>query len=351
MGRFFILYFISLVILFNISCLSHFYAAKGVCKSFSITKADKKLQALKGILRVNFVLILLFFLCMFVFSISVTGNGVLTRLTDLIFGVLLLLFFISTVFLFYKLNKTGMRRSPAFVIINILLFPIGFFEYSLADYFKQLILPEKASDETKDIKKALLQKFNTYNLCCSAILTVMLFCFLLSITNKSDNERLFYIAIMSLIIIIRTCGRAIEIIYAFYKDATKPYIKTSSLTNADRLQLAIRSFFELLIIFSGIYCILEQQFIIDYLFDFRYSLQTFAPRYIMLALIDSFKNGTIIGADFVLSSDSVNLPLNQFIRECIVAVFVILQTLTNLVLTLFSIARYTVNDGEDTNGQ
>ncbi len=301
---------------------------------------------MKWILRLNLILILSFFLLLFLDYLLILQNSPAFRVMDILAAVDITLIFVSTVLLFIKLNKAGVRRSPIFILINVLLFPIGFYEYSLADYFKRIIITENMSGDAKDVKKLLLQKFNTYNLCGSLILTVLLFCSLLTVTEHTEAAELFYISIFSLIILIRTCGRSIEIIYAFYKDATKPYIKTSSLTNADRLQLAVKSFFELLIIFAGVYCILGQQFIIDYLFDFRYSPEAFTPRYILLSLIDSFKNGTIIGADFVLSPESIPLPRNQFIRECSVAVFVILQTLTNLVLTLFSIARYTVNDGE-----
>lgn len=344
-------FIVSLIILFNISCLLHYRATIHVYKHFNIINDNKnQIKPIEIIIKVGFITTIAFFILLelsyILYEISDTYN-ISIKIIDYFLLTVCILGLVNTLRLFLNLNKTFLHDSIFFLTVNIVLFPFGFFEYALSRYFKEFkVSSSQQLPNEKEIKKCLIQKFNSYNLYISIMLVIVLFISLLTIVEKTSIHKLNYILIISLMILIRACGRSIEIIYAFYKDAVKTNIKTSNLSNPDRLQLAIKSFFELLVIFTGVYCILGQQFLINYMFDYRDYFQTFNPRYFPIALVDSFKNGTIVGADFILSKDSLQLPTNIFIRECGIAFFVSLHSLTNLVLTLFSIARYSVNEKE-----
>ena len=67
-------------------------------------------------------------------------------------------------------------------------------------------------------------------------------------------------------------------------------------------------------------------------------------------MINSFKNGTVVGADFVLSAESLGKSISEFTRDVTYGIFVLLQTLTNLVLTIFSMAKYFADDTQISDG-
>lgn len=288
-------------------------------------------------------LFFLFFIVPPYFLDSLIGTVFMDRLI----GILFMAAFIATIILFFMINDMRNNVYPKNLyklIFRCLLFPFGSYEYSMAKYFKDR-LPTNITNK-KDVKKWLIQKFNHYNLGLSMCLVVLLF-ILLFITDY-DNSRLslFFSSILIIVIACRAFGRSVEIVYAFFNDAINPQEKTSSLTGADRLKLAVFSFFELLILFSGVYCVLEQPSLFNYILFDKMTKDIFDIRIIPISIINSFKNGTVVGADFVINVDSLLKTSHEYLRDVIYGIFVTLHTLTNLVLTIFSIAKYSSGENE-----
>lgn len=348
-----IYFLIASVIIFNISCFLHYSAT---IKTFKILsnqniysyRFPNRRQIIK-ILIINLTAIFIFWLIEFInyiiFEITEAHAGILVDSLFIISLLFVIIAFTMSTSLFIKMNKeTFMRYHVVKRVLCIVLFPFGFYEYYMANYFKNMF--PTSEPHSQDARAILLKTFNHYNLFASLLLIIIWYLLLCAINYyKSFPLINALVGVMVFIIGIRACGRSTEIIYAFFKDVTNPVNKTSSLTNFDRMKLAIFSFLELLILYAGVYCFLEQQSLFDYLFFERIPKDiVFDAHFIIISIINSFKTGTVVGADFIVNADSVEKSFSGFLRDAIYGGFVTLHVLTNLVLTIFSISKYSSDD-------
>ena len=141
------------------------------------------------------------------------------------------------------------------VLINVLeliLSPTYFF----ADY-------KKSKRESKDLNIApMIKKFNVIYLLIASLLALVLHIYPpISAYEKGLGDAFIYMALV--IIWIFPLSRANEIIYAFYRDAIeklngKP--SRSNLKYGERIQLAVKSYIELILNFASIYILLPPCF-------------------------------------------------------------------------------------------
>ena len=345
-----ICFFIASVIIFNISCFLHYRATISTLKGQNIHSFSfSKMYQTRTILIINLIAIIIFWIIEFIsyviFEITDAQAGMLIdRLFIISLGFVLIAFIVSMI-LFIKMNKDTFVHYHGFKrIICVALFPVGYYEYYMANYFKNMF--PISNRNNRNIRAILLKKFNHYNLFTSSILVIIWYLLLCALNNYESFPLInAFVGVMTCIIGIRTCGRSIEIIYAFFKDVTNPVNKTSSLTNFDRMKLAIFSFLELLILYAGVYCLLDQPSLFNYIFFQRFPKDViFDAHFIIISIINSFKTGTVVGADFILSADSIGKSFSGFLRDAMYGCFVTLHVLTNLVLTIFSISKYSSND-------
>lgn len=335
-----------------ISCILHTITATKVYKAYNIYTINK--AKIKYAICVGIpcgMLIICFILIMFW---GIVCKSIPSALIVWIYVAIYSITAVSSIVLFSilfyndkKIEKSKHKKINKLIyMLKLLLsFVFGTFEYLLAKYFKNFESLNVTEKLKKDIRKDLLIKFNHANIFVStSILLAFIGVFNIYklIADPWNVEYIF--RVFASLIIVRTLGRSLEIIYAFFKDSINSSKKMSSLLNADRLKLAIYSFFELIILFTGIYLVLSQ--------NSYYSLYSYSGgrgsyfivgyQQIIIAIVNSFKTGTVVGAEFPLSGDS--LVNNTFIKDAVWSLFTIIQVITNIVLTLFSIAKYSVDD-------
>lgn len=341
---------------FYITFFAHFYAAFRVYEKY---KLKYKLTKYTYYIIISVIMyFIIYAICCVISNISPnidigTPLGHILNVVFIIGIITMLLIAINICLLFHNISLKdlkALKKEQYIILLKVfLLFPLGMHEQYISAYYKDFklnILEEKHECDKKNIRKDLLIVFNRANILLSCCITIIFFAlFILLDGSKYYHEEIVLYA--ALCVLIRTCGRSIEIICAFYNDATNTAPKKSSLSNNDRLKLAIFSFLELLVLYAGVYCIFRQQSLIDYIVKgHNYSIE-FNINYIILAIVDSFKNGTIVCSDFLLNENSVLYSDKLvFIREALFALFAMLHTLTNLVLTIFSVAKYFPNDKE-----
>lgn len=354
----FLCFVIGFMRVFFVSLIIHIIATYAVysigLEMFDLKKVTKEIRPVLMICCITFVYLVIWEFVLNIevfFSNPIFIDKIKTFQYSFFYISNYIFFLIVVIIIFVLLHSInrGSLKKPIFNFISgIILLPFGVHEYYIAKYFKNTTLLI-GKQQSKDIRKLLIRYFNYSNLVASIVCTIYLFILFYNVSDGVYDIQIEKLLYMSGFILIRTCGRSIEIIYAFYKDVTSQRSKTSSLTNAERFKLAIRSFVELLFLYAGVYCILRQQFIINYMiqygtitddnFSFAFSMKS-----ISLAAVDSFKNGTIVCSDFLLNAESIEHDTSIFIREFLFAAFTALHTLTNLVLSVLSVARYFSGD-------
>ncbi|MBF4436194.1 two pore domain potassium channel family protein [Vibrio anguillarum] len=132
--------------------------------------------------------------------------------------------------------------------MEFLLSPTYFF----ADYKKS-----KYGSENKNISP-LIKKFNSIYLLIASLIALGLFFYPPTDVYKSElGDTFFWLAMF--IVWVYPLSRANEIIYAFYRDAIEKLNgepSRSDLKYGERIQLAVKSYIELIINFSSIYMLL-----------------------------------------------------------------------------------------------
>jgi len=128
--------------------------------------------------------------------------------------------------------------------------------YFFADYKKS-----KHSSHNLEIGP-LIKKFNTAYLIIASLIGLGLFLYSpTNIYNSKLGEIFFWLAIF--IIWAYPLSRANEIIYAFYRDAIEKLNGEPSRSNlmyGERIQLAVKSYIELIINFASIYMLLPSEY-------------------------------------------------------------------------------------------
>ncbi|NUY57242.1 hypothetical protein HLG76_11930 [Salinivibrio sp. EAGSL] len=140
----------------------------------------------------------------------------------------------------FKLIVTG--------TIELLLSPTYFF----ADYKKS-----KYGSENKNISP-LIKRFNSIYLLIASLIALGLFFYPPTEVYKTElGDAFFWFAMF--IVWVYPLSRANEIIYAFYRDAIEKLNgepSRSDLKYGERIQLAVKSYIELIINFASIYMLL-----------------------------------------------------------------------------------------------
>ena len=187
-------------------------------------------------------------------------------------------------------------------------------EYNLRVPFDyQVKIKDNNISNVKTLKEYIIS-LNKWNLIISMILFIIVAVIsFLEVSNTSKTSFLFYAIFY--FIIYRTISRSVEIIISFGKDAITIENK-SNFTIFERIELAIKSYFETLINFATSYY---------FIFDFD------SKANIVDALIMSLGINTITNVPEKINGVAI-LSMNML--------FVYLQVLTVLSLVILSIAMY-----------
>lgn len=195
-------------------------------------------------------------------------------------------------------------------------------------------------------KARLLKGFNKTNLIFTVIiLSIYIIDIVLDLfVRKQEVSKISfdnYFIVLNVFVVIRVISRTIEIIYAFYKDVEEEN-KTSSLMNGNRLQLAVWSYIEMILLYAIIYYI-SGVFYEDNLFDNivrSFGIMSFTDidltYYINLTSDEKLTYNSLY---VILDNYDYNW-LTLFVNEIWIRVVMGLQIVTSMTLVVFSIAKY-----------
>lgn len=157
-----------------------------------------------------------------------------------------------------------------------------------------------------------IEKSNLYNFIISLVFSISMF----SLIEYLQLHLVFLVLFWS----IRVVSRSFEIIIAFVRDVIDNNQKSSDIKSAERIKLAIFSYFEIIIIYAGIYFLLSdhtQNHNIDNLFFY---------------FINSIGVSTLTNVGYFC--------YNEFIEKSTLYFFKMLQLFTSISLLYFALAKY-----------
>lgn len=196
----------------------------------------------------------------------------------------------------------------AFIMIN---YQAPEIEYNLEIKLRYILSPDFFFSRVykkklpKVRKKDYIININKLNLVFSLLIFLLLF-----FHDKSFNY--FEITFLA----YRTFSRVVEITYAFYKDITEDVPKTSTLKANERIKLAINSYFEIIVLYSYMYYLLDK-------------VNTFFDSVVMSTSISTFTLGFGL-ADFNSCT----------IQDNFIKVIIITQIISTINIITLSIASY-----------
>lgn len=182
------------------------------------------------------------------------------------------------------------------------------------------------------VKAKYLKFRNTINVRTSIVFLlniIVIVLFVLPYLDRKDEALL----IMLILITIRLFQRMIEIGWAFYQDITSTNPKSSTLTGSDRLILAVKSIFEMMITSALFY------FLFDSLGDIA-TVKPFKEGYVQY-FQETFEKllKTVVGSVSV-SFFNVSLPLGYHDSFTFKTVIHLFQVGISIILITLSIANY-----------
>lgn len=266
------------------------------------------------------------------------GRGMIANILIGIFIYFIFSFYLHLGIFKYTTNeKTWLHKALELLkkIIKPLVAIIRFLniDYYLADLFKKkppirndgynkIVKHEKINKKNENeydelLLKEYIENSNLANLFISII--ILLFVSFRII----DLFPFFIFNILFSIVLIRSIMRSFEIINAFYKDI-KEDKKKSSLEPGDRIGLAVKSYFEIIVNFTCVY----------------YLLASFCGNF-QFSNIDALKLSDGIFSFMLYSLGIATFTNVKFNDESIIVnAFVVLQLISCMCLTYFALAKY-----------
>lgn len=227
--------------------------------------------------------------------------------------------------------------------------------FALAKYKKyEIDNSEFSVSQKKNQRKKLLIDLNLLNFYSSVaifILVILISCIndyfeLNELTGNVEHLKYAFVILFSIFILL-FISRGIEIFVAFYKDAIRHFNESrarSSLSRADRVELAIRSYIELIINYGMIYYLIN---LISLIMSGEYILNGITNP--IQALYSSM--ASILTVEFI----SVNSDFRYSVLADIITLLSPIEVLNGLILIVVSFTVYTsiedVEKNEDREGK
>lgn len=267
-----------------------------------------------------------FGMVMFFITVLVYFHFTSLYVTINFYGFLMLLFLYTGFIIFTKdllakkkFGYSPFKSQPTKYLNNVyachaILFstPDFLFTYLTKVQYIPLLQLKKEKEVIKQLKKELLTSYNFWNFNISLILVL-----LITLGNLSYSW-------LTLLLIFRTVSRSFEIIISFTLDIMEKE-RTSNLQSVGRLKLAIISYIELIILYTGSYAFFGYSPIKE-VFDYQNLFNNF---------ILSIGNITFTDVNF-----SYYFKEGTFYDLGEVKYLFILQVVTGFVLVIFAIASY-----------
>jgi len=292
-----IIFFIAFFIYYFLSCVLHFIPFWYLTNSYVVRGKNKKFPCMTlNLFTVIHFIIVGLLVATFFYKLAVV--------TSLVVGLLISI----TLVICPKFIDLAIRASSL--------------DFDFADYFKQHF-EGKEHKEDKD-KGKLLKYFNSSNLIFSLIIFFILCIFSYYFDFAKINSLTFW-KISTLLIILRLVSRSFEIMYAFTRDTILENTITSNLKKFDRIQLAIKSYIEIILMNACLHFLLPA-------LEFSVSGLEMKDGLIRSIGIQTFTN--------------VNLT-----DLTIVNYFIYLQIITSLCLIVLSIAIYAGRNEEESSNK
>lgn len=196
-------------------------------------------------------------------------------------------------------------------------------DYSISLYYKNRLKKEVKYNQADKIKQ-ILTRFNYTNLLYTMLVFILFyFYYFFIIKGRTSFEYTTGNVFLNMFILYRTIARSMEITYAFYNDV-KSSKKNSTLKSNQRIQLAVNSYIELILLFSMAYQI------------------TGAFSY------DTLKDN-IIRSFGIMTFTDIDLTYYNYLGKYIpiglgIRILMILQIISSITLVVFSIAKYIGGD-------
>ncbi|MFP4332948.1 MAG: hypothetical protein ACLFQJ_06565 [Campylobacterales bacterium] len=213
--------------------------------------------------------------------------------------------------------------------------------FALAKYKKHEIdNSEFSTSQKKNQRKKLLIDLNLLNFYSSVaifILAILISCIydyfeLNELIGNVEHLKYPFVILLSIFILLFV-SRGIEIFVAFYKDAIRHFNEArarSSLSRADRVELAIRSYIELIINYGMIYYLIN---LISLIMSGEYILNDITNP--IQALYSSM--ASILTVEFI----SVNSDFRYSVLADIITLLSPIEVLNGLILIVVSFTVYT----------
>ncbi|MBI4855859.1 MAG: hypothetical protein HY818_03845 [Acetobacterium woodii] len=262
-------------------------------------------------------------------------------------------------FLMRLFNKKMSDKIP-----NIFCFFISY-DYFIADFTKYTFLKDGKKEYNKEkidgsVLATFIQNSNKWNFIVSFIL--LFIGYLIGIPGYLFGEQNALWKFLFSFFSVRAISRSFEILLAFYKDIHDDD-KSSNLAPSDRIKLAVRSFFEIIINFILVYYFLDLIHISSQEIKLPISIiNNVYPTYFDFC-VTTIINTTFISFKYFLNSTLTSLGTSTFVDVNFVPVnneldpyaniwknsFLILQLFSSMCLTYFALARY-IGDQSGGNG-
>lgn len=199
------------------------------------------------------------------------------------------------------------------------------YDYFIADLLKKSYDTGQNSEKIKkEYLTKYIQKTNHYNFVTSLVISCLV---LLNICSDVSQVLLF--------LAIRAISRSLEIGYAFYKDIFQGD-KKSNLVSDDRIKLAVKSYFEIIVNFATVYYFLD-------LFNTIINYSVFMNRDVLFeALFFSVGVSTFVGVEFdfgnICCKYCGTLTSNCYFLEK--NILIAIQLFSSMCLVYFALAKY-----------